>query len=199
MAMENEAQKIRETTADLVAKMSDEKRFNNLIMTDDQLVIIMRKAIDIAEWLGGLNPEMYNYGDAYKSGGNFFYGHVKDNGGLILVESYYGPDYIMTPLGQWPVMNGGTRSKDWQEKAKERLGMKVLEEHVFNGWGSYGPVYLITTDLEGNALPDLPWEVQDKSMVEGYKTIPNADYDTISEIWERIKPRLNLNNPFKDR
>jgi hypothetical protein len=177
------------------------ERFNNLTMNDDQLVAIMRKVIDISEWLIP-QTKCFVHGDVYNGGPNHFYGNIKDNGGLFLVESYWNPGYIMTPLGEWAVTNGGECSHDWFKTAKDRLGLVVVQEHCNNKMGSYGPVYRITKDLEGNPLPEAIWEEQPQmhpDSYSGFRTTPNADYDTQTEIWERIAPRLNLVNPFKGK
>jgi hypothetical protein len=176
------------------------KTFNNITMSDEELVVHMRKIFDIKEWLQEQTTYHRN-ADPYLNGPNGFYGHVPSDGGIILVESYGTPGYLFTPIGLIPVTGGGSDEKgDWLRKAIDKLGMVKLADQARDDQGVYGPVWQLTKDFEGNALPISDWEsIKPKRPSDRnasfLNTVPNADYDTCEAIWERIRDRLNLKNP----
>lgn len=109
---------------------------------------VIKKAKAIREWLAelsGLIPRL-------NEGPNPYYGATL--GGLTLIHYYGGPSAVGTPFGQWACTGGGClKDPDWYEKAKERLGLRRLVERKVDNMGEYGPVDLITKDLDGNPLP----------------------------------------------
>lgn len=120
------------------------------IVTDK---VLYEKAMHIREWLWKISGLIRRLNEDP----NPCYGRTQD--GLVLIEYYGGPSAIGTPLGQWACTGGGCHEKDWLEQAKERLGLVMIQEEIVNDQGCYGPVWGITKDLDGNALPEPKWKL----------------------------------------
>lgn len=116
-------------------------------------VSMYRAGKAIREWLAslsGLIPRLNQTPNAY-------YGTTVD--GLVLIEYYGGPSSIGTPYGQWAATGGGTlKNPKWLDEAKERLGLELLMSEINKSQGTFGPVWAITKDLDGNPLPKANWQ-----------------------------------------
>lgn len=114
---------------------------------------LFRKANAIRTWVAGLT-------DAHaclNEDPNPYYGQTL--AGLVLIESYGLPKALGTPHGEWDITNGGNISQDWLPLANERLGLvKLCEETQVEALGCFGPVWAVTKDLDGNALPVTEWQ-----------------------------------------
>ncbi len=128
------------------------ERTFDTVVTD---VAMFTAAKSIREWLWKISGLIRRLNE----GPNSFYGRTED--GLILIEYYGGPSKVGTPLGEWACTGGGSHNSTWLEHAKERLGLVLLQAEIQNEQGCYGPVWGITKDLDGNALPTPKWTMCD--------------------------------------
>ena len=174
-----------ETTSE---RFTPAKRFNKLTIDYDQLVAYYQKILDIRAWLVA-ETKYYVVEDSSILNG--YYGHIPDNGGIVLTSYYGSPSKLWTPLGMISVTHGGSDPGDkWLRKAQEKLGLTVLQFEEHREQGTYGPVWALQRDLEGNELPAPIWQPKYPADTIGWANEPNADYDTVNEIWERLTPRL---------
>ena len=143
-------------------------------------VSMYRAGKAIREWLAqlsGLIPRLNETPNPY-------YGTTVD--GLVLIEYYGGPSCLGTPYGQWAATGGGClENKDWRDEAKERLGLELLMPETHNEHGTFGAVWGITKDLDGNPLPKADWK--EKCFWPGIKS-KNA-FDTLDK--EQVVRELN--------
>ena len=155
--------------------------------TFDQIVNdvnMIKQAKAIREWLleiSGLFPRL-------NESPNPFYQGTTD--GLTLVQYYSGPSSVGTPFGNWAATGGGVlRNRNWFDEAKERLGLTIIMEEFNNDMGTYGPVYGITLDLDGNKLPAVDYRfVRNNGLGIVSETAFNLELLPMGDLRNRLLP-----------
>lgn len=109
---------------------------------------------------------------------NPFYSQIEPNGGLALEMYYSLPSDLCTPLGKLSIGGSGSGSQEAMEQIKEKLGLVEIVPVRHTREGTFGPIYAITKDLEGNTLPTAVLA----------KRVSYIDYNEAKKIWKDVKP-----------